>query len=248
MAIANTHSKWVGGALVFWQGHRARWVDAVGTSVTKFELVRGLPMVGAAGADTYWGTMTNVESGAGSTEIAATNTAGVAARITTAGNEYDGANIQASGAAITMAANKPFYFGAKIAINHATSTDLFVGLCQTRTIILAKSTAHGLHASTKSHIGFYKLDAGTATKYAAEKAGALTSSSASTMDTSAHIYEVNFDGSSADFYVDGTNVGTVALANCPTANPLRPSLCFRNGNGAVRQCDIYWMKAIQIGY
>lgn len=250
---ARAHSKWVNGYQVYYTGHHSRWLRAVGPSVNTFEVNRATPFVGPAGTDTYWATVTMVESGAGgSTTVVATNTAGVAFRVETDNAEYDGANIQASGAAFTLAAGYPLYFGAKVKINHATSTDLYVGLCSTRTEIMKKSTAHAIHASTKSHVGFYKVDAGTATKYIAEKAGAASSSSAGTMDTSAHIYEFYYDGKSSShgvtFYVDGSAVGTITgTTNIPTA-ALRPSLCFRTGNAAARQCDVYWWRVIQLGY
>ena len=244
---ARAHAKWVLGYQVYYTTYHQRWLRAIGPSVNTFELPRAAPLVGPSGTDPYWATTTVVEGGAGTTEVDVTNTAGVAFRITTAANEFDGANIQASGAAFTLAANKPLYFGAKVAINNATSTDLFVGLCQTRTAFFT-AAAHTISASTKSHVGFYKLDAVTATKYVAEKNTVVTSSSAGTMGTSAHIYELNFDGSNMHYFLDGTQVGTIALASCPTANPLRPTISFRNGNAAVRLGDVYWWRVIQLGY
>jgi hypothetical protein len=248
---ARAHCRWELGYQLWYTTYRHRVFDAVGQSVVKFEVTRNSPFVGVAGADTYWATVTMKESGASSTEVAATNTAGVAFRITTAGNEYDGCNLQASGAGFALAAQKPLYFGAKVAINHATSTDLYLGLCNTETAIM-KSSAHGLHASAANHIGFYKVDGGTATKYISEKSGSASSSSAGTMTTSAHIYEIYYDGKSSSagvhFYVDGSLAGTVTTtAKIPTA-AMRPSLCFRNGNAAARQCDVYWWRCIQIGH
>lgn len=245
------HGKWVNGYQIFYDAsaHRNRWLKALGPSVNTFELVRGAPLSGPAGSDTYWGTGTMKESGAGSTTITAPVAAGVIARIATAANEYDGANIQASGAPFTTTSGKPFYFGAKVKINHATSTDLYIGLCGTRTELLKASAAHGLHASTKYHAGFWKLDGGTTIKYGAESSGNISSASASSaMDTSAHIYEMYWDGSILKFYIDGSvQSSTVSAASYIGTTALRPSICFRNGNAAVRQCDIYWWRAIQIG-
>lgn len=248
-ASGNTraHCRWELGYQLWYTGYRHRVFDAIGQSVNKFEITRNSPLVGAAGTDPYWATTTMKESGAGTTEVAATNTAGVAFRVTTAGGALDGANIQASGAAFTLTSNKPFYFGAKVAINHATSTDFYIGLCHTRTVII-NSAAHALHASTKSHVGFYKYDAGTATKYISEKSGSASSSSAGTMTTSAHVYEMVWDGTKMNYWLDGSAVGTVTTAaKLPTTASLRPSLCFRNGNSAARQCDVYWWRCVQIG-
>ncbi len=246
---ARVHSKWIGGYQVYYTAHANRWVRAVGPDTTHFEVMRGRPLVGPAGDDTYWGTGTVVQTGlGGSTTIVATNTAGVAFRVETDNADFDGLNLQASGATFALASNKPLYFGAKAAINHATSTSFFIGLCSTRTEILKASASHTLHANTKSHAGFYKYDAVTLTKYCAEKSGSIASASAGTMDTSAHIYELYWDGSTTlTYYVDGSAVGTItATANIPTT-ALRPSLCFRTGSANVRQCDVYWWRTIQVG-
>ncbi len=247
---ARAHTRWELGYQLWYTVNRHRVFDALGPSVNRFEVTRAGPMVGpTATIDPYWATTTVVETSAQATNIVATNTAGVAARITTDNQEYDGMNIQASGAAYTLTANMPLWFGAKIAINQATSTDLFIGLCATRTEILKASSTHILHASTKSHVGFYKVDAGTATKYIAEKGGVPSSSSADTMTTSAITYELYWNGSNMTYYIDGSVVGTVtSTAYLPaTGTALRPSLCFRTGNAAARQCDIYWWRCIQVG-
>jgi len=104
---ARVHAKWVAGYQVFYTTHANRWVKAVGPSTNHFELTRAMPLVGAAGVDTYWGTGTMVETSANATNIVATNTAGVAARITTDNQEYDGGTLQASGAAFTLTGSMP---------------------------------------------------------------------------------------------------------------------------------------------
>ena len=245
--MANVHAKWVNGNLVFWDTHRKRLLDAYGPNVIKWEM----PRCGGAHDDTTsdptWGTCTNVESGAGSVAITGGDARGKSLKIVNAGNDYDGTNIQAHGAVFALASNKPTYFGCKVEINHATSTDLFVGMSKTRTEIMKKSTAHGLHASTKSIVGFYKVDAGTATKYISKKSSTASSSSAATMTTSATIYEWYHDGSGQiDFYVNGSNVGTVSTAGAIPTAVMRPSICFRNGNAAARTCYVHWMRAIQL--
>jgi hypothetical protein len=246
---ARVHAKWIGGYQVFYTAHANRWLKAVGPDVTHFEMTRGMPLNGPAADDTYWGTCTVTDASVGAAfTIVSPIAVGVPTRMTTDVKEYDGGNLQASGATFAFAANKPLYAGAKIAINHATSTDLFWGLCTTRTEILKASGSHIIHASTQSHAGFYKLDGGTATLYAAEKSGSISSSSAATMDTSAHIYEIYWDGSTTlTYYVDGSAVSTITTtANIPTT-ALRPSLCFRAGNSAARVCDVYWWRTIQVG-
>jgi hypothetical protein len=208
-----------------------------------------MPLVGLVTVDPFWATTTPVETGAGASEVDATNTAGVAFRVTTDDNDYDGMNVQANGAAFTLTANMPIWFGAKIAIDHATSTDLYIGLCETKTEIMQASSAHVVEGSTKSHVGFYKVAGGTATKYTAEKAGAATAPSAGTMTTSAITYEMYWDGTTLNYYVDGSAVGTVTGTTYlpATGTALRPSLCFRTGRSSAQLCDVYWWRCIQIG-
>ena len=91
------------------------------------------------------------------------------------------------------------------------------------------------------------VDIVTTTKYIAEDTGSASSWSADTMTTSAIIYEMYWDGSTLNYYVDGAYVAAIsAAANIPTG-ALRPSICFRTGSANARQCDIYWWRVIQIG-
>ena len=186
--MADVHAKWVQGNLVFYDTHRKRILDAYGPNVIKWELPRCGGAFDDTTSDPTWATCTMKESGAGSTAVTAGDARGKSLKIVNAGNEYDGANVQVYGTTFAMAAQKPMYFGCKVDINHATSTDLFVGVCKANTEIIKASSAHTLHASTKSLVGFYKYDAVTATKYISKKSSTGSSSRAATMDTSAHIY------------------------------------------------------------
>lgn len=244
-------AKWLQGYQIYYDAsaHRNRWLEALGPSVNTFEIQRGAPLVGITTVDPYWATTTMQDASGARCEVDAPIVAGISFRIATNNVEYYGANIQADGAPFTTTSGKPFYFGAKVKINNATSTDLYVGLCGTRTEILKASSAHALHASTKYHAGFWKLDGGTTIKYGAESSGNISSASVgSAMDTSAHVYEMYWDGTTLKFYFDGTlQSSTVSAASYIGTTALRPSLCFRTGNSASRQADVYWMRAIQIG-
>jgi hypothetical protein len=249
--MADVHAKWVQGNLIWYDTHRKRWLDAYGPNVIKWEM----PRCGGAFDDTTndptWGTCTNKESGgAGSVAVTGGDARGKSLKIVLSAGEYDGCNLQAHGTTFALAAQKPMYFGAKVEINHATSTDLFVGMHKTLTTVLKSAAAHGLHSSAKSLVGFYKIDAGTATKYISKKTSTASSSSAATMDTSAHIYEWYYDAKSSSanimFYVDGTNVGTVTTAGAIPTAVMRPTIAFRNGNAAARTCYVHWMRAIQL--
>ena len=248
MPATNVHCKWHRGNLLFYDGHRKRILDAYGPNVVKWELARGGPPKDNTTNDPTGATCTMVEV-AGANAITGGDTMGVSMKIVNATNEYDGPNIQWHGTPFQLVANKPTYFGCKMAVNHATSIDMFVGLSKTRTTILKDvgSAAHGLHASTKSIVGFYKIDATTATKYITGNTSSTSSSSAGTLDTSAHIYEWYHNGANQiDFYVDGTNVGTVtSTSDIPTV-VMRPTLALKNGAAAARTTYVHWMRTIQL--
>ena len=246
------NAKWVNRNLVFYAaGYRQRWLNAVGPNVIKFEMPRCGGTFDNATGDPTWGTCTIVEAGlGGSTTQVAGDARGKGLKVVTDNADYDALNLQAHGAVFQFSVNRPLYFGAKVELADATNTDMYVGLCTTRTAVFT-AAAHTIHASTQSHAGFYKLDAGTATKYIGEKAGTASSSSAATMDTSAHIYEMYWDGPSSlangriTYWVDGSRVGQVTTSNI-TTGVLRPTFVFRTGNSFAETCYVHWMRAIQI--
>lgn len=242
------HGKWVNGNLVFYDTNRKRILDAWGPNVIKWELPRvDLPVDDTDGNPT--GT-TTTETGAGT--CVGGITLGVALTLTTAGAEYAGFNMQWHGTPFSVGANKPTYFGAKVAVSHATSTDLFVGLCGTDTTIQAASAAHAM--ATVDGIGFYTLDATTNTTCLALKSGASTSttSASSIMTTGARIYEWYYDGNASassatiEYFISGALVAThTTFAAIPTA-VMRPSLSFRAGAASSKVCNVHWMRAIQL--
>lgn len=207
----------------------ARWLDAFGT-------------VQKALIDNTWR--------AGDWTVTATNTSPITASvvpdavalITTENIDFAGDNIQFVGSQFKFEAGKPCYFGAKITISDATQSDLLVGLCGVDTTLTAASSAHAIAVSASGAF-FSKIDAVTAGYFKTYATGTETNSAAAfTADTSAHIYEMFYDGTSLIGYVDGVNVG--CFTSVPTA-VLTPSICFRAGEAAVKTCTIHWVRAIQ---
>ena len=243
------NSKWVKSNLVFYGTHKSRWLKAFGPNVVSFEMPRCGTDQDNTTNDPTWGKCTIVETSTTTTQVAGL-TQGVGLTVTTANKEYDGLNIQAHGDVFQFSAGQPLYFGIKMALADATNTSVYAGMMTTNTATFA-AAANTLHAGTTSHAGFYKLDAVTATKYIGEKAGAVSSSSAGTMDTSAHVYELLWDGNSTlasgiiKFWVDGVEVGSVGTANI-TTGLLRPTFAFRAGGSAAEVAHVHWMRAIQI--
>jgi hypothetical protein len=236
------HSQYVKGNLVFWQDHRKRWVDAIGTDVVKWidDFVAG---VGAdAQFDNFW-TVTRVETGlGGESTVARTDQSGGALLITTDNAENDGINMQLLGESFELSTDQVIYFGAfGVKMSDATQSDLFIGLAITDTDILGGVT---------DSIGFRKVDASAAVSFLVEKDSTETTATAYTAanDTAADM-EFLYDGRSGtlEAFVNGASIGTVATTNLPNDELLRPSVHFLTGAAAAITCTIDKMVCIQIG-
>jgi len=240
------NSKHTHGALVYYEeGNESRWIDALGLNVTKFILPSGAGCDDTTGDPTRF-TVREISTGGGVSTIVNSATAGEALLITTDDAEYDGIQAQLKGEAFKLESAKPFYFGIKCSISDATQSDFLVGLCEVHTDLLKEAVAHGIAAADVEGVFFCKIDAETTIKAkvylnAAETA---TANSATVMDTSAHIYEILWDGTTVYFYVDAILVTSVA-ASLPDGD-LSPSIDFRAGAAAVKTMSVHWMKAIQL--
>ena len=191
-------------------------------------------------------TTTVTEAGAGDTVTINSVTAGNWATITTAANEYDGINLQAKGEQFKIVAGKPLYFGCRLAVDDATQSDLLVGLAETKTDLLNTSVSHAVTSTSVEGVFFVKLDAVTAITARTYEAGTMTNTAtvSTALDTSAHTYEITWDGVSAlSFYFDGVIVTTFTgtLAN----GDLTPSINFRAGSAVARVCEISWIRCFQ---
>jgi len=240
------NSKLIREAQIFYQeGNESRWIDARGQNVMKFEVTPGQASDNTTGKPTRFTTVVT-ETGAGSCTIVNSATAGIAMLLTTDDAEYEGIQLQAKGEAFKLTTDKPFYFGIKCSISDATQSDLLIGLCHTHADLVKTAVAHEIAAADVEGVFFWKADAGTIIKAKTYVAGAetATANSATAMDTSAHIYEITWDGTTINFYVDGILVTSTA-ASLPTED-LTPSINLRTGENAAKTMSIYWMRAIQI--
>lgn len=209
-----------------------RWLDVFGPDVDKVLIDRQYDV-------SEW-TITAT----GTSPVAASLVPGAVALITSGGSDFDGDNMQVVGSMFKLDVAKPVYFGAKVTINEATQSDLVVGLFGIDTTLTAASSAHAL-AVGAGGAGFTKLDNTTACLFktfttATEK----NSVAASTMDTSAHIYEMFWDGYKLSGYIDGALVGTFTADI--TTEVLTPSIAFRTGSAAAKTCTIHWLRAFAV--
>lgn len=237
-------TKNVNNATVYYDDRLShRWYDAVGENVTKWEL---RPGEATNSTDALYGWVTTVvEGGAGETTMVPAQTAGAVALITTDAAEYDGINAQVQGEAFKLTAGRPMYFGAKVTLSEATQIDFLVGLCELQTALLATSSAHAI-GGTIEGVFFWKNDAVTTIYAKTYKDNAATGSAAlaTAMDTSAHVYEIYWDGTTAYFYCDGVLVTSVA-AGLPDGD-LTVSINVRAGSANARTATISWMRCIQV--
>jgi hypothetical protein len=237
MSTASRYFNHTGGStLVFHEdGNEARWYDAIGLNTRRWEMRYGSDFTTAK---EY--TYTEIGAAGAATQGV---TAGVRAAIVTGGTQFDSAQLQVVGTPFQLAAGYPLYFGAKLAVDSATLSDFFVGLCSTDTTIIATgSDALDVDASCA---GFYASASAVVNAYNEIHANGKTTASGTALTTSAMIYEFIYDGvSSIKYYHDGVYVGQ-HTTYIPTV-VLTPSFALKASTGEARNATINWMRCIQL--
>lgn len=236
--MANTHSKWVHGNLVYFDTYMHRWIDAIGHGVCK--VVENFQYTPIANADavSQW-TTTLVEGGAGESTVALTAGAeGGALLITTDAAENDGVNMQVKGEAFKLAANKPLYFGISLSVSEATQSDFLVGLAITTTDALG-GVSDGVY--------FRKVDGSTTCSAVIEKNTTETTETALTVAASTtYVLEIVWDGTAVDFFVDGVELTRLAQTNIPDDEFLSPVIHYLAGAVGAKTMTVNWVRCIQI--
>jgi hypothetical protein len=235
--MANTHSKWVQGNLVYYDTYLHRWIDAIGYGVCK--VLENFQYTGmATDAPSAW-TTTLVEGGGGESTVALTGGAeGGTLLITTDAAENDGVNMQVQGEAFKFASGKPLYFGIKFQASEATQSDFLVGLAITTTDALGGVT---------DGVYFRKVDGSTTCSAVIEKNTTETTGTAMTFAaTTDYVLEIFWDGAAADFFVDGVALTRLAQTNIPDDEFLSPVIHFLAGSANARTMTVDWVRCIQI--
>ena len=163
-----------------------------------------------------------------------------------ASTDFSGDNMQILGSRFKLEAGKPLYFGAKLTVSEATQCDLLVGMCGVDTALTAASSTHALAVSAGGAF-FSKLDGVTAGYFKTYSTGSEANSAAAfTLDTSAHWYEMYWDGYKLHGYVDGSLIAS--FGSGVTTEVLTPSICFRKGDTAatVYTCTVHEFIAIAV--
>ncbi len=211
-------------------GIGTRWHDAWG------DIQKSIPLTTAPFTTTVTGSTPT---------IVPSLTEGELFTVTTPATDFSGINSQVTGEILKCTAGKPFKVYGKFKLEDATQSDFLFGVCATKTDLLATGTAHGITATAVEGLFFSKIDETTDINCHSYVNGAQTAIAAvGTMDTSAHVYEIDWDGSKVDFYFDGVLKATFA-ASLPTVD-LTLSMNMRAGVATAKTFTVYpGLRAIQ---
>ena len=204
----------------------SRWLDAWGdVSKVVFSNLTGT------------GVLTSTVTGSTPT-IVPSLTPGELYTITTPATDFSGVNSQVTGEPFKLELGKPLKLYGQFKLGEATQSDFLFGLCGIKTDLMAVSEAHGITASAVEGIFFCKIDNTTTINCHAYLAGAQTNVAvAGVMDTLAHEYEIQWDGSVCRFYFDEVLVASFTTS-LPTAD-LTLSFNVRAGSAAANTFTIY---------
>ena len=231
-------SRRINGNLVYYSSHRKNIIDAVGPDCIRFFEDFIVP-VATADALVGW-TTTLVEAGSGESTVTIPDASAGELLITTDANEDDGVELQKIGENFGMSTSQyGTYFGIRFKVSEATQSDFIVGLCITDTTLLGGMT-DGCY--------FRKVDGSTSLAAVTEK------NSTETETTGVHtvaadtyfILEFFFDGTSIEYFVNGTSVASHTTNICDD-ELLTPSMHFLAGSTVAKTMTVDWIRAIQVG-
>lgn len=239
--MSGLHSRHIGKNLVWYDGNNRRSIiDAIGPDVFKCIHDFTGPVVATSDALVGW-TTTLVEAGLGgeSTVTIPDASAGVLL-LTTDNAENDGINLQKIGENFSVSSSQQMtYFGLRFKVSEKTQSDFLVGLCITDTTLLG-GLSDGVY--------FRKVDGSAIVEAVTEKDSTETAVAAvhTMVDDTYVTMEFFFDGTSVEFFVNGTSMGR-STTNIPDDELLTESIHFLTGEAAVKTMSIDWIRAIQIG-
>jgi len=221
-----------------------RYIDAIGNGITKYIEGPGVPTDDTTGDPTSY-TLTVTEVGTGTSTVVNSTTEGQIFLVTTAANEYDGVNLQLKGEQFKLKSTNELYFGCKLQVSDATQSDLFIGLAETDTTLLATGTAHAI-ALGGDGVFISKLDGSTtlAGKVYLDGAETATANYGTALANNTDIYvDIYWNGETVQIYIDNTLV-TSSAASLPDGD-LTISFNYRAGEAVAKTAIIKELKCIQ---
>jgi len=203
-------------------------------------------------AATDW-VLTTTEAGSGDATEAVSDAAGGILLVTNANgaNDYDafqwaGVDSTSVTETFTLVAGKRLYFGARLALGDADSSNIVIGLHDTDTDPVGNTISDGIYFD-KGEDG--NLDFTCAVASAETRLTALATLANDTYVTVEFYYNGQVDSAGAidgmiEAYVNGLHVGSVDVANGPTTQ-LAVSFAIENGAAAAETLSMDWIRCVQ---
>lgn len=249
------HSKWINGALAFYDTHEARIVEAIGANVYKYlNHFISLPVDDTTAKPSDWVVVTDHNPGM---SLPASNPGGTL-KVDCGDTDNDEANCQLGTATnepwvITTSSGKPLYFGIRVKTAEHADEGIFVGLMEPGSTTNTLTDNSGVLAD-KDFVGFNILTATPTAwnitwKKAGQKVQAATNVATNADDY--HTFEFYFDGASTvRFFVDGVESATTATTSAgtfPSGEELTVTLAIKTGEGVAKSMLIDWVNVVQFG-
>ena len=256
------HSRWINGALAYWDTHQCRIIDAIGTSVVKYSNhFVAMPLDDTTRNPSEWRWVSDTANDAITLPISTTG--GVVQLATGAGAENE-TYLQLGGAASVTnapfiiagaagaATNQPLYFGIRVKALEHVAEGVFVGLAgEGASAQNFLTDATGVIADD-DFIGFNILSATPAAwnitwRNAGQAVQAVVGAAVNADDW--HTFEFYYDGATTvTFWADGTASATVATttaATFPFYEEMSPILAIKTTAAFLKRVQVDWLRVIQ---
>jgi hypothetical protein len=235
------HTALIHGCMVYYESQRHRIVDAIGTSVVRWDLRSSdMPATIGTANDPRGYIVTRVEAGTASSGIEASDEVGFVAELATDNLENDGLNMQLIGKAFRLDPNRDIYYGIALQADDVLQSDFLAGLCITTTDALGAGMTDG--------ILFRKLD-GVATIAALtvkDSNQTLTADIHTMVANTTVTLEFYCTGTTVGFYVNGAHVVSHATTVVDD-EVLTPTVQWLAGATGVKRLKIAWARAFSLG-
>jgi len=256
------HSRYINGALAFWDTHQCRIIDAVGGNVTKYvNHFTHMPLDDTTRNPAEWSWVSDTATDA--ITLPASLTGGVMNMATGAVAQNE-TYLQLGGAACAtnapwiisgaagVANTYPVYFGIRCkALQHASEA-YFVGLAGEGAAAADFLTDATGAIADDDFVGFNTLqatpDAWNITwKHTGGAVQAVTAVAVNAADW--HVFEFYYDGgTTVTFFVDGVanaTTATTSAATFPHDAEMSPMLAVKTVGGAASSLQVDWLRVFQ---
>jgi len=253
------HSRWINGALAFYDTHQCRIIEAIGANVYKYiDHFISLPADDTTRNPSEWDWTSDTATD--SITLPISNVGGVmnvACGVVDNNETYLqlGSATSATnapfiiGGAAGITNNYPLYFGARVRAKQHADEAYFVGLAgegASAGNFMADNTGA---LADDDLIGFNTLTATpTSWNLTWKNAGQAvqTTTGAAVNADDWHIFEFYYDGATTvTFWVDGVASATTATttaATFPGGEEMSPILAVKTGEAVVKSMDIDWLR------